>query len=105
MGEDSWAGRDNGDILLVKQDLESSEGSKEAVQPIMTSSQCILPASSLHPGAPEQIQWSPWLTNYSISREGPQVLSLGTARAENPMLELMAPSPLKPINRSGGKGS
>lgn len=71
----------------------------------MTSSRCFLPASFLRPGAPEQIQWSPWLANYSVSREGLQVLSWGTARAENPTLELMAPSPLKPINRSGGKGS
>lgn len=75
---------------------------REAVQPIMTSSQRVLPASSLHPGVPEQMQWSPWLVNYSVSREGPQVLSLGTARAENSMLELMAPSPLKPTNGSGG---
>lgn len=72
---------------------------------MLTSIQCILPASPLRPGVPKQTQWSPWLANYSASREGPQVLSLGIARAENPMPELTAPSPYRSINGSGSQGS
>lgn len=74
-------------------------------KPMLTRTHCILPAISLHPGGPKQVQWSPWLANYYVSREGPQILALGVVMAENSQSELTAPSPHRPINGSGDKGS